>query len=205
MKKHKVLPFLIWAIAWISLPAGSDPIPATNLTSAQIMKASSPIIEGYQITESMNKDDYNVGEPIYMSVSVTNVTSHNIHFLFMDYASIENRLNYTVTTQAGKAVPMTAGADYKAPDFTTKYQRPLFTDRPPRVLGPGAILKFRLLLNAVYDLSVTDDYEVSVEQRVSTLDDKGSAVLQTAPMAFRVSDPQDVSVSYDVNPSISGM
>jgi len=193
----------VGALLGLSLCAfGAQPLATALPIAVDASNAKTGIVEGLQITATLDKRSYNAGSPIYLVVHLTNTTSQKITMLF-PYVSAAAYLNVIVRASDGKQAQLTARSTYTKPDFDKPYVPDSMTSIQ-NSLAAGASYAFILLPNIVYDMTRTQDYYVSVKIMIPKLTGAGTAVLETKPMLLSVVDPDHMVVPiapYPTNPS----
>lgn len=179
-----------------SKPGPHPPYPPLQADAPNVQTA---IVEGLQLSATLDKGSYPAGSPVYLMVHLKNTTSKDIQLL-IPWEDAAARLNVIVQTATGAQAPLTARAIYDKPDFDRPYKRPgvwsvLYG------IAPGGRYDFILQPNLVYDMTQTGTYKVTVKMMVPKLAGQGTAVLETTPMALNVDSPDLQPVPYPDNPT----
>lgn len=181
-------------------PGGAQTLaPPTQPVPVKGPGSTSGVVEGLQMSATLDQYSYPACPSVYLVVHLRNMTDKALPLLIPDEYPAA-RLNVAVRIGNGSLAPFTARAHYRKPDFAEPYHEPSSITRG-RGIGPGVALDFVLEPSLVYDMSKGGDYTVQVMMAIPKLNGEGTATIQTAPMLIRVESPSNLTADYPVNPT----
>jgi hypothetical protein len=170
------------ALLWAPLAAatGADPKDAP----------AGPVVEGQQLSASLDRNKVGQGERVVLTLSLRNVSDREI---YVAISSPETYFDFAVIDPEGKKADLTKYGRRLFPQLYT----PTAQDQPSisgainygyrgaMLNQPGRMVTTQLVLNAVYDMSLRGNYSVLVKRQIRSLD--GKRVVQAPANPLKVS------------------